>query len=127
MTRFRAFNERVAVAITSVVGTMTCAYAFAVLAMVSLPAAFNSGSMLVLVSWIAQTFLQLVLLSVIMVGSSLSAAKTEAVILATHAEATELIADVHSVLADLTDSHADTHTLLQNVQAIMASLPGTSR
>lgn len=60
-------NGRIAVAITNVVGTMWCAYAFAALALVSLPTAIAGGTG-PLVSWIAQTFLQLVLLSIIMVG-----------------------------------------------------------
>lgn len=47
---------------------MGCAYLFACIALISLPAAVMSGSLIVIVAWVAQTFLQLVLLSVIMVG-----------------------------------------------------------
>lgn len=64
-------NDRVALRITGAVGTMWCAYVFAALALVSLPAALSSGSVLVIIGWLAQTFLQLVLLSVIMVGQRL--------------------------------------------------------
>ncbi len=70
MTRF---NSRLAVHVTDGVGTMWCAYAFAALALVSLPAAIRSHSAVTLVSWISQTFLQLVLLSVIMVGQNVLA------------------------------------------------------
>jgi hypothetical protein len=56
---------------------MWCAYAFAALAIVSLPSAINSGSAVVLVSWISQTFLQLVLLSVIIVGQNVLAAAAD--------------------------------------------------
>ncbi len=66
------FNGRLAVFITSAVGTMWCAYLFAVIALISLPAAIRGGTP-VLISWIAQTFLQLVLLSVIMVGQKVAA------------------------------------------------------
>ena len=62
------FNAKLAVIITGAVGTMACAYLFACIALVSLPAAVNSGSTIILVAWVAQTFLQLVLLSIIMVG-----------------------------------------------------------
>lgn len=48
---------------------MWCAYAFCLLALAGLPAALHPGGE-GLVAWIAQTFLQLVLLSVIMVGQS---------------------------------------------------------
>jgi hypothetical protein len=58
--------------VTRVVGTMWCALAFAILTLISLPAAIHSGDPIVIVGWIAQTFLQLVLLSIIMVGQGIS-------------------------------------------------------
>jgi hypothetical protein len=64
------FNTTLSVKITKVVGTMWCAYAFAVLALISLPSAIRSGNPVTLVSWISQTFLQLVLLSIIIVGQN---------------------------------------------------------
>jgi hypothetical protein len=67
------FNAWFAVKVTSGVGTMWCAYLFAALALVSLPAAIRSHSQVVIVSWISQTFLQLVLLSVIIVGQNVLA------------------------------------------------------
>lgn len=66
------FNGRLALLITGAVGTMWCAYLFAVIAFISLPAAIQAGTP-ALISWIAQTFLQLVLLSVIMVGQKVAA------------------------------------------------------
>jgi hypothetical protein len=71
------FNQWFAVKVTSGVGTMWCAYAFAALALVSLPSAIASGSAVTLVSWISQTFLQLVLLSVIIVGQNVLAAAAD--------------------------------------------------
>jgi hypothetical protein len=71
------FNAWFAVKVTDGVGTMWCAYAFAALAIVSLPAALSSGSAVTLVSWISQTFLQLVLLSVIIVGQNVLAAAAD--------------------------------------------------
>jgi hypothetical protein len=70
------FNNRLAVKITNIVGTMWCAYAFGILALISLPVALRSGTS-ALVAWIAQTFLQLVLLSIIMVGQKVAAAKSD--------------------------------------------------
>jgi hypothetical protein len=70
-------NAAVAVKITEGVGTMWCAYAFAALALVSLPSAIRSGSAVTLVSWISQTFLQLVLLSIIIVGQNVLAASAD--------------------------------------------------
>ena len=69
--------DKVAVSITSIVGTMWCAIAFTLLALVSLPDAILGGKATI-ISWIAQTFLQLVLLSVIMVGQNLQNKHSEA-------------------------------------------------
>ena len=70
-------NSWVAVKVTNGVGTMWCAYLFACLAFVSLPAAIVSGNAVIIVSWISQTFLQLVLLSVIMVGQNIQASAAD--------------------------------------------------
>lgn len=62
--------------ITNAVSTMACAIVFAIIALVSLPSAISSHSLIVIVAWVAQTFLQLVLLSIIMVGAKLQADNT---------------------------------------------------
>jgi hypothetical protein len=64
-------NGRIALILTGIVGTMWCAYAFAVLALVALPAALGSGDVLAIIQWVSQTFIQLVMLSVIMVGQNI--------------------------------------------------------
>jgi hypothetical protein len=63
-------NGKIALALTTVVGTMWCAYAFAILALVVLPEAIGGG-LLPFVQWVSQTFIQLVMLSVIMVGQNI--------------------------------------------------------
>lgn len=72
------FNTRVAVTITKTVGSMWCAYAFGLLALVSLPAALSTHDPIIIVAWIAQTFLQLVLLPIIIVGQNVQAAASDA-------------------------------------------------
>ena len=82
-----------AVIITSGVGTMLCAYLFALLAFMSLPAIliqanvlkasdvptfFTKPGLILIVSWVAQTFLQLVLLSIILVGQRVQSAASDA-------------------------------------------------
>lgn len=67
------FNTLFAVFITKVVGSMWCAYIFAILALISFPAAIASHDPLIIVAWIAQTFLQLVLLPIIIVGQNVQA------------------------------------------------------
>jgi len=77
MQGVEGFNAKLAVLITQGVGTMACAYLFALLALISLPDAINAGKA-ALISWIAQTFLQLVLLAVIMVGQRVQSAASDA-------------------------------------------------
>jgi hypothetical protein len=110
------FNGRFAILITNSVGTMWCAYAFAALALVSLPDAIKGGTA-PLIAWIAQTFLQLVLLSVIMVGQKVSAAASDKQALQTYKDAEALLKiqdDVHRLIKvnnDLTSQiHAATCT-----------------
>ena len=69
--QIREFNKKVALFVTERVGTMSCAYLFAAIALVSLPEALSSEDPLEIVSWVAETFLQLVLLSIIIVGQNI--------------------------------------------------------
>jgi hypothetical protein len=105
------FNGRVAILITNSVGTMWCAYAFAVLALISLPDAIKAGTA-ALIGWIAQTFLQLVLLSVIMVGQKVSAAASDKQALQTYKDAEALLKiqdDVHRLIKVNNDLTAQIH------------------
>jgi hypothetical protein len=80
----KRFNLWIAEKITAGVATMWCAYLFGAIALISLPNALKSGDSIVIVSWVAQTFLQLVLLSIIMVGQKVQAASVEQKINETH-------------------------------------------
>jgi hypothetical protein len=70
-------NAKIAVLITKLVGSMWCAYLFAIIALLGLRPALQPGGE-GLIAWIAQTFLQLVLLSVIMVGQAVQSAASDA-------------------------------------------------
>ena len=72
------FNSRLAVLITKSVGSVWCAYLFTLIALISLPAAIRSHDPIIIVGWIAQTFLQLVLLPIIIVGQNVLAAASDA-------------------------------------------------
>jgi hypothetical protein len=69
MGRVDGANAKIAVFLTNIVGSMWCAYLFAVIALLGLRPALRPGGEGI-IAWIAQTFLQLVLLSVIMVGQN---------------------------------------------------------
>jgi hypothetical protein len=94
------FNTSVALLITRAVGSMWCAYAFALFDLISLPAAIRGGASTV-VSWVAQTFLQLVLLSVIMVGQNVQAAAADKRAEATFHDASATLHEVAQVQGHL--------------------------
>jgi hypothetical protein len=75
--RADGINAKIAVFLTNIVGSMWCAYAFAILALIGLRPALKPGGE-GLIAWIAQTFLQLVLLSVIMVGQNVQSDASDA-------------------------------------------------
>ena len=84
---------------------MWCAYAFAGLALVSFPAAIRGGTA-TLIGWIAQTFLQLVLLSIIMVGQKVAAAKSDRQLEQTYCDAEALLkisGEIHQLLQQNTE------------------------
>ena len=72
------FNAWIAVKITNGVGTMWCAYAFFCIDLLMLPPVIQSNSVMVWVTYVAQTVLQLVLLPIIMVGQNVIQAQNEA-------------------------------------------------
>ncbi len=94
---------------------MWCAYAFAVLALISLPDAIKSGTA-ALIAWIAQTFLQLVLLSIIMVGQKVAAAASDKQALQTYKDAEALLEisnDVHKLIKLNNSLTEQIHALLE--------------
>ena len=91
--KVEGLNAKIAVLVTSSVGTMFCAWSFCVIALISLPAILTqagwvgattfpkfliSPGLILIVAWVAQTFIQLVLLSIIMVGQSVQSAASDA-------------------------------------------------
>lgn len=80
MKKVQRFNDWFAARLTAGVGTMWCAYLFTLIALKGLPGAIRTASSTngnSLVQWFAQTFVQLVLLSVIIVGQNLQSAEAE--------------------------------------------------
>jgi hypothetical protein len=91
------FNAKFAVLITRLVGTMWCAYLFAGIALLGLGPALKPGGEGI-IAWIAQTFLQLVLLSVIMVGQNVQSLAADARSANTYKDAEEILdrLDIHT-------------------------------
>ena len=111
------FNAKLAVLITRGGGTMACAYLFAVVALIGLPTALSAGGEGI-IAWIAQTFLQLVLLSIIMVGQTVQATASDA-------RAEKAFADTE-IIMDRLDEHTagGIHTILEQLDALEQKVAG---
>ena len=99
-------ERQVAVFLTNIVGSMWCAYVFAIIAFLGLRPALKPGGEGI-IAWIAQTFLQLVLLSVIMVGQNVQSVASDIRSQHTYDDTVEILdrLDIHTAggLRDLAD------------------------
>jgi hypothetical protein len=122
---YARFNKRIALLITNNVGTMTCFWLFCVIAVLALPAALveahivsptigiiGEAGFVIVVQWMAQSFIQLVLLPALMVGQNLQN-------IAADARSAKTFEDVERVL-DLLDCR--TQGGLGDVLAAVADL-----
>jgi hypothetical protein len=116
------FNGKIALTLTTVVGTMWCAYAFAVLALVALPSALGQGTVLALVSWLSQTFIQLVMLSVIMVGQNILSKASDKRAQMTYEDADATFHESEQIQAHLMAQDAAINQLLDKIAALEAGL-----
>ncbi len=131
-TRIKRLNSWLAVQITSGVGTMACAYLFAVIALISLPAIlieagvlhrsdvphfFTKPGLILIVAWIAQTFLQLVLLSIIIVGQNIAATSSDKRAEDTYKDAESILSEALEIQKHL---RAQDDQLIATLQAALA-------
>jgi hypothetical protein len=70
------FNAKFGLKITLVVGAMWAAYVFTIIALFALPSPIKQGTYFVVV-WLSSSFLQLVLLPIIIVGQNIQAAAAD--------------------------------------------------
>jgi hypothetical protein len=108
------FNSRLAMLITRGVGTMWCAYIFGIFDCLALPTALKGGTYGI-VQWVASFFLQLVLLSIIMVGQSIQGSASDA-------RADQTFRDAESILSECLELQKH----LQAQDEILMKLTGQS-
>jgi hypothetical protein len=126
---YHRVNKALAIWITKNIGTMTCFWVFSFIAVLGLPASLveakvipssigliGSIGFIILIQWVAQSFLQLVLLPSLMVGQNLQNAAADA-------RAEKTFDDVQTVL-DLLDCHTQEGlgTILGTLEALRADL-----
>ncbi len=122
-----SFNGRVAKWITEKVGTMTCAYLFAAIALIALPQALQDtlrgGSFhaLPLVTWTSQAFLQLVLLSILMVGQQVIGAASDQRAIQTYDDAEAVLHEAQQIQEHLLTQDAALEALASHLKV---QLPG---
>jgi hypothetical protein len=138
-TLYNRFNKRVAVEITNRIGTMTCFWAFCLLAVLALPASLVEAHVLpasigvmgsigfvVIITWVAQSFLQLVLLPSLMVGQNLQNAAADARAAKTLEHAEDIYEHVVTII-DLLDAHTERgiHDLHIELETLRTGLVAT--
>jgi len=109
-------NGRIALLLTTVVGTMWCAYAFSILALIALPSALGGG-LLPLIQWVSQTFIQLVMLSVIMVGQNILGRAADKRADMTYKDAEAILQEAEQIQAHLKAQDEALNQLLDRLEA----------
>ena len=92
-------NAAIGLRITLIVGTMWCAYVFAGIALVSLPSNIHSTSLFIL--WLSSSFLQLMLLPIIIVGQNIQARASDKRAEATYNDAAAVLEEAKQIQAHL--------------------------
>ncbi len=126
MSEVEGFDAKLAVLITHGVGSMACAYLFTLIALTSLPAILIQAGVLtssdvpkfltkpgliLIVAWVAQTFIQLVLLSIIMVGQDVQS-------IAADARSENTFKDTQAIIDALnTETKGGLRTILEAIEA----------
>ena len=127
---YARFNKHVALLITNNIGTMSCFWLFCVVALLALPAVLVEAKIVsptigligeagfaFMVSWLAQSFIQLVLLPALMVGQNLQN-------IAADARSAKTFEDVERII-DLLDAHTQggVKEILDSIADLKKSLP----
>lgn len=122
-TFWQKINDRIGLGITRRVGTMWAAYLFAGLSLVSLPAAIATGDPIIIVAWIAQTFLQLVLLPIIIVGQNIQAQSADKRAIATYEDAGAILAEAIEIQAHLSAQDRQLSKLIKRMEDLEKTKP----
>ena len=126
-------NNKVGLLVTVAVGSMWCAYLFTVLSLFALPDAIRQGTYFIVV-WLSSSFLQLVLLPVIIVGQNIQANASDARAQATYDDASAVLdkaTQIQSHLLEIQDhlqaQDAKILAILTSVSAPPGGAPAAKR
>ena len=119
---FVRFNARFGLKITLVVGTMWAAYVFSLLALLALPSAISQGTYYVIV-WLSSSFLQLVLLPIIIVGQNIQAAAADKRSEDTYKDAEAVLKEAEEIQKHLLAQDQAISDIVARLEKLMGSTP----
>ena len=122
---FVRFNARFGLRITLVVGTMWMAYAFTVIALFALPDAIKQGTYFIIV-WLSSSFLQLVLLPIIIVGQNIQARAADKRSEDTYKDAEAVLKESEEIQKHLLAQDQAISDILQRLEVLMAQQEKTT-
>ena len=121
---FVRFNAKFGLKVTLVVGTMWCAYLFTILALFALPSAIHQGTYFVIV-WLSSSFLQLVLLPVIIVGQNIQAAASDKRAEDTYKDAEAVLFEAEEIQKHLLAQDEAIEKIVVRLEALLAREEGS--
>jgi hypothetical protein len=116
------FNARFGLRITLIVGTMWAAYLFTVLALFALPDAVKQGTYFIVV-WLSSSFLQLVLLPIIIVGQNIQAKAADERAAATYKDSEAVLKDAEEIQEHLLAQDEAISNILDRLEGLLSDLP----
>jgi hypothetical protein len=119
------FNARFGLKITLVVGTMWAAYLFSALALFALPSAIKQGTYFVVV-WMSSSFLQLVLLPIIIVGQNIQAAAADKRSEDTYKDAEAVLKEAAEIQQHLLAQDDAISDIVERLEKLMKDLKAAS-
>ncbi|MGD0055480.1 MAG: DUF1003 domain-containing protein [Acidimicrobiales bacterium] len=115
---FVRFNARFGLRITLVVGTMWAAYVFTIIALFALPSAIKQGTYFVVV-WLSSSFLQLVLLPIIIVGQNIQARAADKRAEETYKDAEAVLREAEEIQKHLLAQDEAISNILDRIEGIV--------
>lgn len=117
-------NAKIGLRVTVVVGTMWAAYLFLGISLLSAPSAFRSHDPIVIVSWISQSFLQLILLPVIIVGQNIQSKAADRRAEETYHNAVATFHETKEIQAHLSSQDKSLSDIIDQLDVIAETVRG---
>lgn len=113
-------NAKFGLKVTLAVGTMWTAYLFTLIALVALPSALHQGTYYVVV-WLSSSFLQLVLLPIIIVGQNLQSAAADKRAEETYKDAEAVLKEAEQIQQHLLAQDEVISDIVKRLEVLLAA------